>query len=253
MKYIVSGQKHQGRTRIHNEDSILLEPDLGLYAVADGVESEPAGEKASLMAVTALKETIQALKLDADSTPPFDYAEGIPLQARALKFSFREVNRKIFDTAELDPKLKGMATTLTAVWFQAGRAFIGNVGDSRAYLIRQGHIQQLTRDHTSLAQGSAGKPAAVEFLESYSSTSEHELTRALGINPDTEVQLAGGTPKPGDYFMLCTDGLYGEIREFELLDAIKSFPPDTAAKKLIGMANDRGGKDNVAVVVIQVA
>ena len=204
------------------------------------------------MAVTLIKETIEALSLEADSTPPFDYAEGIPLQARAMKFSFREVNRKIYDAQAASPQLKGMATTLTAVWFQAGRAFIGNVGDSRAYLVRQGHIQQLTRDHTSLAQGSAGKPAAVEFLEDYSSTSEHELTRAMGINPDTEVQLAGGTPKPGDYFMLCTDGLYGEVREFELLEAIKAYPPEVAAKKLIDLANTRGGKDNVAVVVIQV-
>lgn len=253
MKFTASGQRHQGRLRPHNEDSILVEPPMGLFAVADGVESEPFGEKASQMAVTLLQETIGSLKLDADSTPPFDYAEGIPLQARALKFAFREVNRKIHDAQDSDPKLKGMATTLTAVWFQAGRAFIGNVGDSRAYLIRQGHIQQLTRDHTSLAQGSAGKPAAVEFLESYSSISEHELTRALGINPDTEIQLAGGTPKPGDYFMLCTDGLYGEVREFELLDAIKAYPPDVSTRKLIDLANSRGGKDNVAVVVIQVS
>lgn len=254
MKFIACGQRHQGRTRPHNEDSILVEPELGLFAVADGVEGENAGERASQMAVTLIRDTIASLKLDADSTPPFDYAEGIPLQARAMKFSFREVNRKIFDAQTSDPRLKGMATTLTAVWFHQGRAFIGNVGDSRAYLVRQGHIQQLTRDHTSLAQGSSGKPVAVEFLETYSSsTSEHELTRAMGINPDTEVQLAGGSPKPGDYFMLCTDGLYGEVREFELLDNIKAYPPDAAAKKLIDLANSRGGKDNVAVVVIQVA
>lgn len=252
MKLLSAGQRHQGRSRPHNEDSILVDPGLGLFAVADGVESEPAGEKASQMAVSLLRDTIAALKLDDDATPPFDYAEGIPLQARALKFSFREVNRKIYEAGSANTALQGMSTTLTAVWFNAGRAFIGNVGDSRAYLIRQGHIQQLTRDHTSLAQGGA-KPAAIEFIESFSSTSEHELTRAMGINPDTEVQLAGGSPRPGDYFMLCTDGLYGEIREFEIIDAIKSYPPDTAAKKLIGLANDRGGKDNVAVVVIQVA
>jgi protein phosphatase len=251
MKLIAAGQKHQGRFRPHNEDSVLLEPTLGLYAVADGVESEPSGEKASAMAVTLLKETIAAINLEADATPPFDYAEGIPLPARALKFSFREVNRQIFGAAAKDPQLLGMSTTLTAVWFRAGRAFIGNVGDSRAYLVRQGRIQQLTHDHTSLAQGN--KPAAIEFIENFSSTSEHELTRALGINPDLEVQLAGGTPKPGDYFMLCTDGLYGEVRQFELLDAIKAYPPEAAAKKLINLANERGGKDNIAVVVIQVA
>ena len=253
MKLLASGLRHQGRSRPLNEDSILVEPGLGLFAVADGVESEPAGEKASALAVTALRETIGTLRLDADSTPPFEYAEGIPLPARALKFSFREVNRKIWDAGEKSPQWKGMSTTLTAIWFQAGRAFVGNVGDSRAYLIRQGHIQQLTHDHTSLSQGSAGKPEAVKFLESYSSTSEHELTRAMGINPDTEVQLAGVTPQLGDFFLLCTDGLYGEVRQFELVDAVKSSPPDLATKKLVALANDRGGKDNVAVVVIQVA
>lgn len=252
MKIESAGLKHQGKKREHNEDSFLADDGLSLFAVADGVESEPYGEKASLMAVESLAEIIRGIDLGADATPPFDYAEGIPLPARAIKFAFREVNRKVHEASHSDPKLAGMSSTLTAVWFKDGRAYIGNVGDSRAYLIRRGQIQQLTRDHTSLAQGNAAQPVKIDFLEDFGSTSEHELTRAMGVNPDIDVQLAGGTPKSGDIFMLCTDGLYEDIRDFEMLDAVKAYRPEMAVKKLIDLANERGGKDNVAVVVARI-
>jgi len=247
------GLKHQGKKRQHNEDSFLTADELGLYAVADGVESEPYGEIASQTAVESLQKIITNMDQDADATPPFEYAEGIPLPARAMKFAIREVNRVIYDKAGSDQKYRGMSTTLTALWFKEGRAFIGNVGDSRAYIIRGGQIQQLTRDHTSLAQGSASQTVRIDFMEDYSAVSEHELTRALGLNRDIDVQLAGGTPKPGDIFMICTDGLYEDVRDFEMLDAVKAYAPDNAAKELIRLANDRGGKDNVAVVVVKIS
>jgi protein phosphatase len=202
--------------------------------------------------VEELENIIKNLNLDDDATPPFDYAEGIPLPARALKFAFRETNRKIFEKALSDEKYAGMSTTLNAIWFQGNRVYMGNVGDSRAYMIRRGKIVQLSHDHTSLAQGDAGSPVRLDFVEDYGSISEHELTRAMGINKDLEVQLAGGSHKSGDMFVLCTDGLYLEIRDFEIMDAVRAFAPDTAAKKLVDMANERGGKDNVAVVVLKI-
>lgn len=252
MKPLTAGFKHQGRYRPHNEDNFLILDEAGLYAVADGVESEPAGEVASSLCVTLLGDIIKDLNLEADATPPFEYAEGLPLPVRALKFAFREINRKIYEQGQSDPKFKGMASTLTVIWLHGGRVYIGNVGDSRAYLLRGGHIQQLTHDHTPLAQGSSAHPVRIDFAEDFSSTSGHELTRAMGLNPDLEVQLAGGTPKPGDVFLLCTDGLYQDVRDFEILDAVKAFPPDHAARKLITLANQRGGKDNIAVVVVQI-
>jgi len=244
---------HQGKTRPHNEDSFIVRDDIGLYAVADGVESEPYGEKASKTAVESLARIIEGIDLEADATPPFDYAEGIPLPARALKFAVREVNRIIYNAGTKDDKLKGMATTLTSLWLREGRAYIGNVGDSRAYIIRGGRIQQLTRDHTTLAQGSASRPARLDFLEDFSSASEHELTRALGLNPDIDIQLAGGTPRPGDVFILCTDGLYEDVRDWEIQDAFKNRGPAEGVRSLINLANERGGRDNVALVAIQVS
>ncbi len=252
MRLIASGMTHPGRHREHNEDSFLVANAAGLFAVADGVEGQAAGEVASKLAVDSLETTISELNLEGDATPPFEYAEGIPLPARALKFAFREANRKIHEQSSTNEKYKGMATTMTAVWFKDGRVFIGNVGDSRVYMIRSGRIHQLSHDHTSLAQGNAAQTVFIDDIQNFGSASEHELTRAMGVNPDVEIQLAGGTPKPNDVFLLCTDGLYVDLRDFEIMDAIKSTPPDLATKNLIALANKKGGKDNVAVVVIQI-
>jgi len=246
-----AGLKHQGRHRPHNQDHLLIREDLGLYAVADGVEAEPSGEVASRLALESLAEIIGSINLESDATPPFEYAQQIPLEARALKFAVREVNRRLLEKAGSDPRLTGMCTTLTALWLQGPRALIANVGDSRAYLIRGGRILQLTSDHTTLAQGDAQAPAVAEFLEQYTTVSEHELTRAIGINPDLEVQLAAGTPRREDLFLLCTDGLYQDLRDFEIMDLACAYPPETATRKLISLANEKGGKDNLAVVIVK--
>ncbi|MFO8057485.1 MAG: protein phosphatase 2C domain-containing protein [bacterium] len=251
MPYLSAGMKHQGRKRPRNEDNYLAEDKLGLYAVADGVEAESAGEVASRLALELLAEVLQDMNLDEDATPPFEYAQGVPLPARALKFAVREVNRKIYDKARSDPKLAGMCTTLSAAWFTEGKVYLANVGDSRIYLVRRGQIQQLTHDHTSIAQGSTSQTPAIDFVEHFSSISEHELTRAVGVNPDVEVQLAAGTPKSGDLFILCTDGLYQELRDFEIMDLAMANPPEEALKKMIESANQKGGKDNVAAVIIK--
>ncbi len=253
MSYLSAGMRHTGRSRPHNEDNYLADDSVGLYAVADGVEAESAGEVASEMALELLLETVRDMKLDDDATPPFEYAQGIPLQARALKFAVRELNRKIYEKAQSDDKLRGMCTTLSAAWFRDGRVFLANVGDSRIYMIRKGRIQQLTHDHTSIAQGSADQTPASDFIEHYTSISEHELTRAIGVNPDVEVHLAAGTPKTDDVFILCTDGLYQELREFEIKDMAVANQPAGALKKMITTANERGAKDNIAAVVIKVS
>ncbi len=252
MRLTSCGATHQGRHRPSNQDSYYANDDLNLYIVADGVESGPHGEVASKMAVDCLYEIISQINLDSDATPPFEHAKGIPVAARALKFAIREVNRRLYEKAHDDPALLGMGTTLSAIWIVDNKAYIAHVGDSRAYLIRKGQAQQLTRDHTSLATGDAEQVQTSEFLEQFSMGSEHELTRAMAINPDVEVQLAGGTPKPSDIFMLCTDGLYGELREFELQDAVAGQEPAMACSRLVQMANQRGGKDNMAVVVIKI-
>ncbi len=252
MNIQVRGESHQGLKRPHNEDHFLINRNLELFAVADGVETCPYGELASRMAVEELEKIINDLDIDADATPPFEDFQGLPLPLRSLKFAVREVNRRIYSKSNEDAKYQGMGSTLSALWLRDDRAYIAHVGDSRAYLIRKGLAQQLTKDHTSLSEKEFNQPVDMETYEDYAPLSEHELTRALGVNLDVQVQLASGSPRSGDFLVLCTDGLYTEVRNFEIADAVLKNPLPRATMKLIQLANSRGGKDNIALIVIKV-
>jgi len=247
-----AGISDPGRVRSVNQDSYLVSRSLNLYAVADGVESTRGSEMASKMAVELLEKQLKAVDISEDATPPFDDKPGIPLAARALKYAVREVNREIYKFGRENPKLQGVGTTLTAVWVCQGRAFIGHVGDSRAYLIRNSILTQLTSDHTTLAERNPDQNPDLELYQQPENVSEHELSRALGINPDVQVQLGSGLPAPGDHFVLCTDGLYGQIRDFEINQITCKDQPQTACRKMVQLANQRGGRDNIAVVVISI-
>ena len=252
MRWQVAGDSHQGKLRAMNQDSFLVNRALQLYAVADGVEGRPYGEVASRMAIAELEKVLKDVDVSADATPPEGDMKGMPLPARAIKYAFRETNRRMLEKMRQETRFKGMASTLSAVWVVSDRIYIGHVGDSRVYLIRHGRAQQLTRDHTTMAESEPNKAEDIERYEDISSTSEHELSRALGITPDVQVQLSGGTPQQDDVFLLCTDGLYSQLREFEIIDALAGQTAPFACRNLIKVANAHGGKDNVAVIVAKV-
>jgi len=252
MRWQVAGDSHQGKLRTMNQDSFLVNQPLQLYAVADGVEGRPYGEVASRMAVTELEKVIKDVDVSADATPPEGDQKGMPLPARAVKYAFRETNRRMLERVKQETKLKGMASTLSALWVVGDRLYIGHVGDSRVYLVRRNRAQVLTRDHTTLAEAQPNKAEDIELYEDISPTLEHELSRALGITPDVQVQLSGGTPQPGDVFLLCTDGLYSQLRDFEILEGLRGQTAVYACKTLIKQANLHGGKDNIAVIVLEV-
>jgi len=247
-----AGVVEQGRVRRLNQDSFLINRRLNFFGVADGVESGPYGEVASRMALEELEKIIGEMRLDEDVTPAFEGSPQVPLAVRALKYAIREVNRRLYQYGEDNPKFKGMGTTLSSVWFYGMRAYVGHIGDSRVYLVRKKLAQPLTQDHTSLSEPKPNKVEDIEIYEGMTHSSEHELTRAVGINPDVQVQLAGGGASPGDRFVLCTDGLYGGVRDWEIAKLALEHPPQLACRKLIQLANQRGGEDNIAVVVIQV-
>jgi protein phosphatase len=253
MLFQAYGDTHQGKVRAFNQDSYLLNRTLQLFAVADGVEGRPYGELASRMAVAELEKIIKDIDVSADATPPEGEMKGMPLPARAIKYALRETNRRILEKAGKEGKFMGMASTLSALWIKDDRIYVGHVGDSRIYLIRKNRAQQLTRDHTTMAEAEPNTAEDIELYEDISPASEHELSRALGITPDVQVQLSGGTPQPGDVFLLCTDGLYSQMREFEMVEAVAGKGPELACKKLIQLANAKGGKDNVALIIVQVS
>ena len=248
-----AGMSDAGRVRPVNQDYFLVNIPLCLFAVADGVESVKGSEVASRMAIELLEKQIRELNLSDDATPPFEGNPGIPLPARALKYVMRQINRQIYKYSRENQKYAGFGTTLTVVWVTQGKAFIGHIGDSRAYLIRKKMAQHLTSDHTTLSEKIPDRPQDLELYEDVGSISEHELSRAVGINPDVQVQVGSGIPAPNDRFVLCTDGLYGQLKDFEIADIVANNFPQMACAKLIQTANKRGGSDNIAVVVLEIA
>ena len=230
-----------GRKREHNEDSFLCAADLGLFAVADGMGGHQAGERASRMAVERLK--------DALVLPEKEAARDEVLAT--LRRAMVHAGAAIFDAAQSDPDLSGMGTTLTAMLFHGGRAFVTHVGDSRAYLYRDGKAQQLTDDHSWVQeQVRAGLLTEHEARES---RFRHIITRSVGFEREVQVDGEIWPVQAGDCYVLCSDGLSNHLEEGDLSRVLSASFYRDVPQRLVDLANDRGGDDNITVVLIHVA
>jgi PPM family protein phosphatase len=229
-----AGQTDTGRRRLRNEDAFICEPPL--FAVADGMGGARAGEIAAGLAAAALEEA------GAETRG----AEGVA----AL---IVEANRRIWERSLSDPNTAGMGTTVTAALVDAGAGTIaiGHVGDSRAYLLRKGSIEQLTTDHSLVAELVESGVLTPEEAERHPQRSA--ITRALGTEATVEVDGFTVVAEPGDVFLICSDGLSSMLSDDEMAAAIEGSngDPHDAADALIRAANDRGGEDNVTVVLFE--
>jgi protein phosphatase len=229
-----AGQTDTGRRRLRNEDAFICEPPL--FAVADGMGGARAGEIAAGLAAAALEEG------GAETRG----AEGVA----AL---IVEANRRIWERSLSDPNTAGMGTTVTAALVDAGAGTvaIGHVGDSRAYLLRKGSIEQLTTDHSLVAELVQSGVLTPEEAERHPQRSA--ITRALGTEATVEVDGFTVVAEPGDVFLICSDGLSSMLSDDEMAVAIEGAggDPQDGAEALIRAANDRGGEDNVTVVLFE--
>jgi protein phosphatase len=227
-----------GKKRDHNEDSLLVEGRLSLYAVADGMGGHQAGERASKMALEKLASVIKKGEERADALA-------------ALREAAQAAGASIFAAAQADEALHGMGTTLTSLWFQRGRAYLAHVGDSRAYLYRDGRVQQLSDDHSWVSeQVRAGMMTEEEAKES---KFKHIITRSVGFEREVQVDSAAIPVQAGDCFVLCSDGLSNYLEGDELARLLQARFYRDVPRLLVDMANDRGGDDNVTVVLVHVA
>ena len=227
-----AGSTDVGRQRSANEDSLVLKPPF--FAVADGMGGAKAGEVASAMAT-------EAFGGDLDS------AEAPEVQLARM---MREANRRIYDLAVSDEAHRGMGTTLTAVKVIGDDISLGHVGDSRAYRLRDGELEQLTRDHSLVAELERTGQITAEAAEHHPQRSI--ITRALGPEPDVEVDTYTVTAKDGDIYLLCSDGLTGMVSDDELGSILRSAKKlDDAAETLVRAANQNGGRDNITVVLFR--
>jgi len=250
MKIISFGKTDTGKTRKNNEDSYLVDDGMGLYAVADGIGGHEGGEVASRMAIEGLSQLVRERCPGAGNTTTHVIsAEGDPCGA-ALSRAFTLVNGAIRQAAEETPALLRMGTTMTALLFHETTAHLTHVGDSRAYRLRAGVLTQVTEDHTFIAdQVRAG---LLTPGQAQKSPYRHVITRAMGIDPELTVDNRTIEVRPEDAFLLCTDGLTEMVDDETIRRIVKDASPQEAAERLVREANDRGGVDNITVVVIQI-
>ncbi|MCU0658254.1 MAG: protein phosphatase 2C domain-containing protein [Polyangiaceae bacterium] len=248
LKHAGQGLTSVGKKREHNEDSFLVDDALGVYAVADGMGGHAAGEVASRMAIEIFTDQIrqgQAVFQQLQRDPSHD--NKVAAQQLVEK-AIQEACARIHKTAQGDRSKRGMGTTFDGLVVAGNRAIVGHVGDSRVYLIRQGKVHRLTEDHTMLAMAlKAGIGTKEDFANSDWGNS---LTRAVGPQPSVQVDTLLIECQAGDRFLLCSDGLHGYLSDEETPQLLGALGSGTPLSRLIDLANERGGKDNITGVMV---
>jgi serine/threonine protein phosphatase PrpC len=224
-----------GRKRRRNEDAYVCEPPL--FAVADGIGGAQAGELASSLATAAVRD---------------DSGNGETGGRERVDALIQEANRRIYQRQSQDAAVSGMGTTMTVALVENGRVWIGHVGDSRAYLVREGRLEQLTEDHSLVAELVRSGRLSPEEAEGHPQRSV--VTRALGTDPDVDVDTFSVETRPRDLFLLCSDGLTTMVGDAAILAEIDRHRDNlrTAAKALVRAANRGGGEDNITIVFFEI-
>lgn len=244
------GQTDVGMRRDHNEDSYLIHEGCRLYVVADGMGGHAGGEMASKLAVTTIGEFVET---ELPKVTNGTHFKGPIEQHPALMLLPSAVKRAcatIFQKAQETPELQGMGTTVTGVSFIDNYAFFGHVGDSRAYLVRDGQIEQLSEDHSLVNEQL--KAGLITAEQARLSRFKNIITRSVGFEEDVAVDTMVVPAREGDVYVLCSDGLANLATEDEIREAVYDNFLRDAPRRLIELANDRGGDDNITVVMLYV-
>jgi serine/threonine protein phosphatase PrpC len=250
--HIQSGARTDlGRVRKNNEDCYVIDPSLQLYVLSDGMGGEAHGEVASNLAVQTIvthckqSENSRATPIFGESSP--DVSERTNRLASAIHLA----NRKVFETAASNAEQKGMGATIVAAWIDAQRLSLAHVGDSRAYLLRGGSLDQVTADHSLVAE--KVRVGILTPQEADASEMQSVLTRAVGTNSTVEVDTDEQALVVGDFVLLCSDGLTRMVTDPEIASTLlTSASAQEAADRLVDLANENGGVDNVSVIVLRV-
>lgn len=250
LKVRAVGKSDLGRRRNHNEDFSLIDEKRGLFIVADGMGGHAAGEVASQKAVDVIHEFISQPPL---SPEPFGQDPSLSPSANFLRNAIKMANLQIHEMAREKDVLSGMGTTVVCLLVKNSTATIANVGDSRCYLLRDHQLHQLTEDHSFVHE------QVKKNLISHEETRTHPLrniiTRALGPSRDVEVDFFFEEIKPGDLFLLCTDGLTSMVEDKVILEVLTepSASLEVKNRNLIAEANLNGGDDNITIILVEIS
>jgi protein phosphatase len=250
-----AGLTDVGRKRKMNEDTFTAADNLGLYVVADGMGGHAAGEVASRLAVESILRHISGAETGNATAPSNAVTRSLdddrPAPARRVLSAIRMANQDIVRSVHEDQSTRGMGTTVVLAYIQGRRAYIGSVGDSRAYLVRGGRIMQLTDDHTFVNE--QVRAGTLSPAEARRHPARNILTRAVGSQDEVEADLVEQDLEAGDLLILCSDGLTTMVDDHDILDVVRrqGGDPDRGCQALINLANERGGDDNITAILIQ--
>lgn len=235
MKLVAAGLTDVGRERDHNEDTFLVDQDHGLFLVADGMGGHRAGEVASALARDTVADSVRGSQT--------------PSRLQALDQAIRLANSRVVQEGLQNRTRKGLGTTIVALVNDGDAIGIAHAGDSRCYLFRGGQLTRMTRDHSLIEELGGDDPAVHAALAGYSNV----ITRALGTAVDTVPELRREPAQKGDTYLLCSDGLSGVVDDATIQKILTAEPAlEAACQSLVDTANERGGPDNVSVVLVRV-
>ena len=238
----VWGKTDVGLKRDNNQDSILVDKNLSLFVVADGMGGHRGGEVASAMAVETVHEILEEQFESSQKVVPRD----------ALKMAYREASRRIFHKSNHErTELMGMGTTMVLAFAYEGKFYVANVGDSRAYLYKESNLWQITEDHSLINEAiragtvDPNKPDA-------GLVGRNVITRSVGFEEDVDVDVIERELIPGEIYLLCSDGLSGLVSNEKLAEIFRKNQPGSTVEKFIDEAKKAGGDDNISAIVIKV-
>ena len=231
----VASRTHIGLVRASNQDALLLQPGkYGLYGVADGMGGHKAGDIASMMAVTLMKRFLSDVKPTGEQ----------------LRKGIEEANQMIYEEQLYRSELSGMGTTLTVIWEDKKRIFLGHVGDSRAYLLRDNTLRQVSQDHSMVAE--MVRDGLITQEEALRHPYRNIITRALGTDTTVDVDVTEIEKRAGDIYLLCSDGLSEYVREEQMRQLLLDHDLEEAADLMLNLALKGGGRDNISLVIAEV-
>jgi protein phosphatase len=244
----VAGETNVGMKRTHNEDNFSIIEESGLYIVADGMGGHASGEIASKMAVDAVREFFALTANDPERTWPYKMDRSKGYEENRLITGIKLANLRIFESAQRDPRQRGMGTTIAALFAVENGVYLAHVGDSRVYRMREEKLEQLTEDHSLLNDYIKMKRLTPDEIANF--PHKNVIVRALGMKDTVKVDTRLEQPRAGDIYLLCSDGLSGPVADLEVLDMLLTTGDlKTAASRLIAKANENGGPDNITVVL----
>ena len=240
-----------GRKRSANEDSYFADGELNLFVVADGMGGHAAGEVASKVAVETILDFIRNTSNDKDITWPYEFDETLSMAGNRLKSAIQSAHAKVLEVTSQKKEFQGMATTVVSILVENGKAQVAHVGDSRAYMVRDGTLIQLTSDHSWVNEQL--RTGAITSQQARNHPYRNIVTRALGGPNPVDVDVTEEPMREGDIILLCSDGLNTMITDEQILEIISRSGNDIgqACQELVNTANQNGGEDNVTAILIR--